>query len=77
MRSVHCKILMDFILNSLSGHYNMYVSMGCLPITTLYFTDSTSFLFRLVQVCLHQSTDNPNSECSCSFCVDFSQFDGD
>lgn len=26
----------------------MYVSMGCLPITTLYFTDSTSFLFRLV-----------------------------
>uniref|UniRef100_A0A673AUB4 Uncharacterized protein n=1 Tax=Sphaeramia orbicularis TaxID=375764 RepID=A0A673AUB4_9TELE len=31
-------------------HYSMSVTMGCLPMTTFYFTEPTSFLFSLVEV---------------------------
>lgn len=34
--------------STFSGHYSMSVTMGCLPISTFYFTESTTFLFRLV-----------------------------
>uniref|UniRef100_A0A673AY81 Uncharacterized protein n=1 Tax=Sphaeramia orbicularis TaxID=375764 RepID=A0A673AY81_9TELE len=30
-------------------HYSMSVTMGCLPMTTFYFTEPTSFLFRFFE----------------------------
>lgn len=34
----------------LKGYYSMSVTMGCLPVSTLYFTDSTSFLISNTDV---------------------------
>lgn len=44
----HSLWLECFPCHSFSGHYTMSVTMGCLPISTFYFFESTSFLFRLV-----------------------------
>ncbi|XP_041808618.1 ependymin [Chelmon rostratus] len=32
------------------GHYSMSVTMGCLPISTFYFTESTTFLFSTMDI---------------------------
>ncbi|XP_018547629.1 ependymin [Lates calcarifer] len=32
------------------GHYTMSVTMGCLPVSTFYFTESTSFLFSNMDI---------------------------
>jgi len=32
------------------GRYSMSVTMGCLPVTTFYFTESTSFIINLLDV---------------------------
>ncbi|XP_069002811.1 ependymin [Embiotoca jacksoni] len=32
------------------GHYSMSVTMGCLPVSTFYFTESNSFLFTIMEV---------------------------
>ncbi|GAA6235968.1 ependymin-1-like [Lates japonicus] len=32
------------------GHYSMSVTMGCLPVSTFYFTESTSFLFSNMDI---------------------------
>ncbi|XP_070838964.1 ependymin [Chaetodon trifascialis] len=32
------------------GHYSMSVTMGCLPISTFYFTESTSLLFSQLDI---------------------------
>ncbi|XP_051255754.1 ependymin [Dicentrarchus labrax] len=32
------------------GHYSMFVTMGCLPVTTVYFCESTSFIFSTMDV---------------------------
>ncbi|XP_076606333.1 ependymin [Chaetodon auriga] len=32
------------------GHYSMSVTMGCLPVSTFYFTESTSFLFSQMDI---------------------------
>ncbi|MED6287342.1 hypothetical protein CHARACLAT_015415 [Characodon lateralis] len=37
-------------LTHMEGFYSMSVTMGCLPVTTFYFTDTTSFLFRNMDV---------------------------
>lgn len=37
-----------FHLTLFLGHYFMSVTMGCLPISTFYICDSTTFLFRFV-----------------------------
>ncbi|KAJ0004387.1 hypothetical protein NQD34_010601 [Periophthalmus magnuspinnatus] len=37
-------------MHNVKGTFNMFVTMGCLPVTTLYSTDSTSFLFSTMEV---------------------------
>ncbi|XP_017291345.1 ependymin [Kryptolebias marmoratus] len=37
-------------LTSIKGSYSMSVTMGCLPVTTMYFTETTSFLFSNLDV---------------------------
>ncbi|XP_012722508.1 ependymin [Fundulus heteroclitus] len=37
-------------LTPMKGSYSMSVTMGCLPVTTFYFTDTTSFLFSNMDV---------------------------
>ncbi|XP_041657746.1 ependymin isoform X2 [Cheilinus undulatus] len=32
------------------GHYSMSVTMGCLPISTFYFTETTTFLMSIMEV---------------------------
>uniref|UniRef100_A0A3Q0S2V1 Ependymin n=1 Tax=Amphilophus citrinellus TaxID=61819 RepID=A0A3Q0S2V1_AMPCI len=32
------------------GHYSMYVTKGCLPTSTFYFTESTSFFFSIMEI---------------------------
>ncbi|CAK6953642.1 ependymin [Scomber scombrus] len=34
----------------MKGHYSMSVTMGCLPVSTFYFTESTSLLFSNTDV---------------------------
>ncbi|XP_037544018.1 ependymin [Nematolebias whitei] len=37
-------------LTSMKGSYTMYVTMGCLPVNTFYFTETTSFFFSNLDV---------------------------
>ncbi|XP_071316370.1 ependymin [Trachinotus anak] len=37
-------------MSEAKGHYSMSVTMGCLPVSTFYFTESTSFLFSNMEV---------------------------
>lgn len=45
---LYYKIVVTLIFTHLSGHYSTSVTMGCLPISTFYNTESGSVLIKLV-----------------------------
>ncbi|XP_070773871.1 ependymin [Enoplosus armatus] len=49
------------------GRYSMFVTMGCLPITTLYFSESTTVLFSNMEI--ETEIKDPDLLVVPSFCV--------